>query len=138
MSNTDVQNRNVNLVHSALDNALAGRLDLVEPLFADDFILYEAEGLPFGGIYRGWQGYTEILRKLREFWTSGRKQVSRQFIPYGDDKVIIDFTIDGRIAKNGQHVEMPIVAIWQLKGGKIATIRVFFFDTKRIADLAAM
>ena len=138
MSNSDAQRKNITIVRTALDNARAGRLDDAKPFFADDFILYEAEGLPFGGVYRGWQGYIEVLKKLNQFWSSGRKQDSREFIPYGDDKVIIHFTLDGHITKNGQHVQMPVVAIWELKNGKILSIRPFFFDTKRIADLAAL
>jgi ketosteroid isomerase-like protein len=138
MSNAESQQENIEIVRAALDNARAGRLDAAEPFFADDFILYEAEGLPFGGVYRGWRGYTEVLEKLNQFWSPGRAQHAREFIPYGDDKVIIHFTLDGNITKNGRHVQMPIVAIWELRDGKISSIRPFFFDTKRIADLAAM
>jgi ketosteroid isomerase-like protein len=137
MSNTEDQQKNINIVRTTLDNARAGRLDDARPFFADDFILYEAEGLPFGGVYRGWQGYLEVLDKLNKFWSAGRAQASREFIPYGENKVIIHFTLDGHITKNGKHVQMPIVAIWELKDGKIYSIRPFFFDTKLIADLAA-
>lgn len=137
MISVDVQQSNIHVIRTALDSALAGRLDDARPFFADDFVLYEAKGLPFGGVYRGWEGYKEILGKLHDFWIPGRKQASREFVPYGDDKVIIHFTLEGRIAKNGQHVAMPVLALWELKDGKIASVRPFYFDTKRFADLAA-
>lgn len=138
MNDTDVQQANIDLVRTALDGARARRLDAIEPLFADDFILSHADGLPFGGDYRGWEGYTEALRVTGNFWGGINKLNFREFIPYGHDKVIIHFLLDGKIAKNGQRVEMPVVAIWELKGGKISRIRPFFFDTKKIADLAAI
>lgn len=137
MGNTDAQRKNIDIVRTALDNARAGRLDDARPFFAEDFILYEAEGLPFGGVYRGWRGYVEVLDKLNKFWSPGRAQGSRDFIPYGENKVIIHFTLDGQITKNGKRVQMPVVAIWELVDGKISRIRPFFFDTKLIADLAA-
>lgn len=136
MSDADVQKQNVHIVQTTLDNARAGRLDLAEPFFAADCVLHVAESLPHGGIYRGWQGYTECLKKLKTFWSATRLD-SREFIALGDNRVMVHFDLDGHIAKNGQHVQMPIVAIWELKDSKIIRIRPFYFDTKRFADLAA-
>jgi len=138
MANVEAQENNVNLVRTSLDLARAGKFELARPFFADDMIVYEAEGLPFGGVHRGWNAYMEVLKKLGQFWSPGRKQHSREFIPYGEDKVILHHTLDAHIAKNGQHVEMPIVVICELRDGKISSIRPFIFDTKKIADLAAM
>jgi ketosteroid isomerase-like protein len=139
MTVSALQQKNIDTVRTALDNARANKLEAAKPFFADDFILYEADGLPFGGEYRGWDGYVDILMRLRAFFKAGeRRQDDRSFIPYGDDKVIIHFTVDGYVAKNERHVRMPVLALWELKDGKIARIRPFFFDTKKIADLAAM
>jgi ketosteroid isomerase-like protein len=98
-----------------------------------------AEGLPFGRDFRGWQGYTELMGELKKFYSDLRPE-SMAYIPYGDDKVIMHFTIDARIAKNGQHFRMPIMTIWRLrpKDKKVVEITIFYFDTKRVADLAAM
>jgi ketosteroid isomerase-like protein len=136
MSDTDVQRKNIDIVRTALENALAGRLQLAKPFFADDLVLYEADGLPFGGVYRGWEGYTQVLAKLGQFWSFRPKEVTRAYIPYSDDKVMLHFVLDANIAHNGLHVEMPIVDIFELKDGKISVIRTFYFDTKHIADLA--
>jgi ketosteroid isomerase-like protein len=137
MANSEIQERNLHTVETGLDTARSGRMDAARPYFHDDMILIEAEGLPFGGTYRGWDGYMEVLGKLGKFWTGGRKQHSRAFIPYGDDKVIMHHTLDGHIAKNGQHVEMPVMILIGLKDGKIASIQPFLFDTKKVSDLAA-
>jgi ketosteroid isomerase-like protein len=136
-SSDNIREKNVSIVHGALANAKAGKLDQVEPLFPDEFVLYESEGLPFGGIYRGWKGYVEVLDKLKVFFAES-KHVDREFLAIDDTRVLVHFTLDAKIAKNGQHFQMPIAAIWELKDGKIVSIRPFFFDTKRISDLAAM
>jgi uncharacterized protein len=138
MPHDSARGSNVDLVRDALDLARAGNFDLARPYFAEDMIVYEAEGLPFGGVHHGWDGYLKVLKKIGQFWTAGRKNHSREFIPYGDDKVMLHHTLDAHIAKNGQHVEMPVVVIFELRDRKIASIRPFLFDTKRVADLAAL
>lgn len=134
---TAAQKKNAEIVHAVLDNARAGKLDLAEPYFAKDFVLHEAAGLPFGGEYHGWQGYKDCLVNLGKFWKGTTTHMEREFIPVGEDRVFVHFTVDAIIAKNNEHVNMPIVAIWRLENEKIVEIRPFFFDTKRIADLGA-
>jgi ketosteroid isomerase-like protein len=137
MGSVDAGDRNVHIVRTVLGDALAGRLDDLEVFFGDDFVLHHAEGLPFGGVYRGWHGYKEVLTRLKEFWST-LKTESSEFIPYGDDKVIVHFTLNARIARNDRPVQMPVVAIWELDSGKIVKIRPFLFDTKRVADLSQL
>ena len=132
-----VQNENVGLVQGAFKNGMAGRLDLVRAFFGDDFVCHVAEGIPYGRDFRGWEGYTELLGNIKTFW-SDLRQDDTQFVPYGDDKVIIHFTLDGHIAKNGQHVRMPVVAIWRLANKQVVEITIFYYDSKKVADLAAM
>jgi ketosteroid isomerase-like protein len=128
---------NVEIVHTALDFARARQLDKARPYFADDLVLHVAEGLPYGGVYHGWDGYTEVLRKLKAFWAE-TNQDSREFLPLGADRVFVHFMLRARIASNNQPVEMPVVAIWEIRDGKIARIINFYFDTRRIAELAAL
>jgi ketosteroid isomerase-like protein len=135
--NAAMQNENVDLVQGAFKNGMAGRMDLVKAFFGDAFVCHVAEGIPYGREFRGWQGYTELLGNIKTFWSDLRKD-DTQFIPYGDDKVIIHFTLDGHIAKNGQHVRMPVVAIWRLQNKQVVEITIFYYDSKKVADLAAM
>jgi uncharacterized protein len=136
MNISEAQKKNVEIVQTTLDNARAGNLKLIEHFFADDFVLHNAPGLPYGGDYHGWKGYVEQCEKLNKFWTNA-KHGEREFLPVGDNRVFVHFSIDRDISHNGQHVKMPIVAIWELKNGKVQRIRPFYFDTKQIADLAA-
>jgi ketosteroid isomerase-like protein len=137
MVSNELRARNAQIVETILNNARAGNLDVIEGYFAEDFVLHNAPGLPYGGDYFGWSGYVEQCDKLNSFWANAIHH-EREFIAVGDDRVFVHFWIDRDIAHNGQRVKMPIVAIWELKEGKVTRIRPFYFDTKRIADLAAM
>ena len=134
MGNTDVQENNIRIARSVFGTVFR---DGAERLFSRDFICHVAEGLPYGREYRGPEGYLELMGHIKNFWSDVRQE-SQQFIPYGNDKVVIHFTLDGHMAKNGQHLRMPVIAIWEIKDGKVIDIRIFYFDTKRVADLAAM
>jgi ketosteroid isomerase-like protein len=133
----EVQQKNIEIVQTALDNARAGKLDQARPYFADDFVLQVAEGIPYGGVYHGWDGYTECLRRIKEFWNYTH-QDDREFLPIGDDRVMIHFMLHGQIKKNNQLVEMPVVAFWYIKNDKISRVINFYFDSKKLAEQAAL
>jgi uncharacterized protein len=137
MSYTEAQNKNIETVQAALHAALLGEYDRLPALIADDFVIYEAESLPFGGVFRGLQGYIECMHGLNDFWAN-KGLAAPEFFAVGEDEVIILSIFDGYIKKNGQHVEMPTVSLWNLKDGKVHSARPFFFDTKKIVDLAAL
>ncbi len=137
MSYTEIQKKNIQTVRTALKNAFAGDFEVLKPLIADDFTIYEAEGLPFGGVFRGMEGYVKCMQGIDGFFTD--KVLSPpDFVPDGDSRVVMISEIDGKIARNGQPVKMPTVSLWDFKDGKIAVVRPFFHDTKKVADLAAL
>lgn len=127
---------NAAIVEAALTSARAGRLEEAESYFSPDMVLHVAESLPHGGTYRGWAGYVECLAKLKSFWSATTLH-NQAFVSLGDQRVAVSFELDGRIARNGAHVQMPIVAIWELEDGKIVRIRPYYFDTKQFCDLVA-
>lgn len=135
MSLTDQQQKNIDLVIFILSRARFGKIDELKHCFTEDFVLHNAPGLPYGGDYYGWEGYVEQCKKLDEFWAEAIHH-EREYIPAGDDRVIVHFWIDRDIAHNGKHVKLPFLSIWQFDNGKVKMIRPFCFDTKQVYDLA--
>ena len=136
MSEVDAAQQNQKIVEVLLANGHAGRWDIVRPHIADDIVLHVPAGLPFGGDYRGWQGYTDILKKIGAFFTE-LKASPREFATVGN-KVVVMARLSGRIAKNGKPISFPLTDIWELKDGKVVEITAFYYDTKAISDLAEM
>jgi ketosteroid isomerase-like protein len=141
---TDQQMDNIRLIQSIVGSGATAsyktggqpRFDYLRTVISDDYVGDLSSGMPYGREFRGWQGYQDLSAEIKKFWADLR-MVDPTFVPLGDDKVIIHFTLDGRIAKNGQHVVMPVVSIWGVKDGKADSFRVFYFDTKLVTDLAA-
>jgi ketosteroid isomerase-like protein len=131
----NIQNDNIKIVRTMLDNGLAGRWDVVKPYVSDNLVLRVPKGLPFGGDQHGWEGYMQALKNLSEFFTD-IKIGKTDLAPCGD-KVIVISSLAGRIAKNGNPVSFPLTEIWEVKNGQVVDILAFFYDTKAICDAAS-
>jgi ketosteroid isomerase-like protein len=136
MSKFDVGQQNLKIVEIMLANGHAGRWDVVRPYLSDDVVLRLPPGLPFGGDYRGWQGYMDVLKKIGAFFTE-LKGTPREFAIMGN-KIVVMNRLSGRIAKNDRLISFPLTDIWELKDGKVVEITAFYYDTKAIADLAEL
>jgi ketosteroid isomerase-like protein len=126
--------QNLKIVKAMTENGILGRWDIVQPLVADDVVIHAPEGIPYGGVYRGWQGYLNIFAAMGKFW-SDLKVGPSEFTTYSN-KVAVISQLNGRIARTGKEVSMPLAEVWEIKGGKVAAITAFYFDTKLITDLA--
>jgi uncharacterized protein len=133
MSDTDGQ-KNLQIVKTMTDNGILGRWDIVKPLVADDLVMHVPEGIPYGGVYHGWQGYLNIFAAMGKFW-SELKVGPSSFATY-DNKVAVISHLNGRIARSNKEVSMPLAEVWEIRDGRICAITAFYFDTKLLTELA--
>ncbi len=132
---TEVAARNLEIVKVMLENGHAGRWDIVKPYVSEGIALHVPASLPFGGEYRGWQGYMDVLKAIGGFFTEIKAVAPREFATVGD-KVIVVGKLSCRIAGNGKPITFPLTDVWELRDGKVVEITAFYYDTKAIADLA--
>lgn len=103
---------------------------LIEP----GAIYYQAEGLPYGGTFTGFEEWTKMYAKSAEFF---ELQIEKEPVYFSDaskDEVIIYFTIKAKAKKSGKTLLMSISEHFDLKNGKITAIRPFYYDTKQFAE----
>jgi ketosteroid isomerase-like protein len=103
-------------------------------LIAEGAIYNQAEGLPYGGTYVGFNEWTKMYAKSAEFF---ELQIEKEPVYFSDatkNEVIIYFTINCKAKKSGKNLLMPISEHFDLKNGKITAIRAFYFDTKQFAE----
>lgn len=131
---SDVTDENVKIVRTMAANGILGRWGIVRQYVSDDLVMHVPPSLPFGGDYRGWDGYLQMFNALGAFFTD-LSPAEAQFAACGD-RVIVMTTLSGLIAKNRRPISFPITAIWEVKNGKVVDIVPFYYDTKRICDVA--
>ena len=103
-------------------------------LIEEGAIYNQAEGLPYGGTYVGFNEWTKMYAKSAEFF---ELQIEKEPVYFSDaskNEVIIYFTINCKAKKSGKNLSMPIAEHFDLKNGKITAIRPFYFDTKQFAE----
>jgi hypothetical protein len=81
----------------------AASFDTLAPFFASDVVLHQAEGLPYGGIWRGHDG------------------MERFFLAMADARA------------TGQDLDFPILQSIRVVDRRITEVRPFYWDTAAIA-----
>ncbi|WP_163401066.1 nuclear transport factor 2 family protein [Flavobacterium fluviatile] len=109
-------------------------LTTMQTLIQENAVYNQAEGLPYGGTYKGYDEWTKMFVKSNEFFD---RQIEKEPVYFSDatkNEVIIYFTIKCKSKKSGKTLSMPVSEHFDLKDGKITAIRSFYFDTKLFAE----
>ena len=112
-----------------------GRGDVAAVLgaMAEDVEWHEAEGMPYGGVYRGGQAVAEnvfgpIIRDVSNFAVS-----PEELIGSGDTvAAVVRYTGTGHAT--GKQLDLSVVHVWDVRDGKIACFRQFI-DTAMFREV---
>ena len=103
-------------------------------IIEEDAVYNQAEGLPYGGTYKGFNEWTKMFAKSAELFDLQIEKEPVYFSDASKNEVIIYFTINCKSKKSGKTLSMPISEHFDLKNGKITAIRPFYYDTKQFAE----
>jgi len=108
---------------------MGGMMSLLDP----EIIVHEANGLPYGGEYRGLAGMGQLMQKLNEV-VEGFSAKAEQFFVSGDDVAAL-LRVKGRGRLTGLAIDMAVMEVWTVKNGRATSIRPFYWDTAEFARL---
>lgn len=103
-------------------------------LIEEGAVYNQAEGLPYGGKFTGFNEWVKMYAKSAEFFDVEIEKEPVYFSDATKNEVIIYFTIKAKAKKSGKTLSVPISEHFDLKNGKITDIRPFYFDTKQFAE----
>lgn len=107
----------------------------MEALLAPDFAIYEAEGLPYAGVYRGIEGWRDLLGRIGAIWST-MIPVVRHFIGDGCHfAVLMDVTLVS--VATGRTLETSVFELWTVEDGKVKEIRPHYWDTAAVAAIVS-
>jgi len=102
----------------------------VGPLFAamgDDFVAYEADSLPWGGVHRGLEANRRLVETLARYLDFATLDMHHYLV---DGEMVIALgSVVWRGIDGDQATEVPLAEAWEVRGGKAVSLRPFFFDT---------
>jgi uncharacterized protein len=111
------------------------RFDDARSLLHDDFVVYEAGGVPYSGEYHGPDGFFELFAKMNQAMelTPGE---TVQYL-HADGTVAIRGSLKFTSRACGESVEMSLVEIYTVRDGLIVELDVYYKDPSAVAVLLA-
>ena len=120
------------LLRAAEERDLEGVLDAYDP----KIVIHEAGSLPYGGVHQGLQGARRhaygFWRAWRFLQTSGERKLGATFLD-GGDRVVALFRHRAHSA-DGKKIDLPVVGVYGVRGGKVIEARMFHFDTDEVSE----
>lgn len=123
----------VAVVKSFYNGLVRNDIAALEPLLdAESLVVKEAASLPYGGEYRGLQGFRSLLAKVMESWAT----VSFADFSYatGDDLVVAMFLMHATARATRQKTSFRVMEIWRFRAGKVTAIEPYYWDTHALLD----
>ncbi len=105
---------------------------LLAPYFAEDVVLHQADGLPFGGAWHGHAGLEKFFLEMSRTWESFEIG-EQEFLAVGATSVVLT-QVRARARETGRELEFPILQTLRVENGRIVEVHPFYWDTAAIAS----
>ncbi|MFY0534180.1 nuclear transport factor 2 family protein [Nannocystis pusilla] len=105
------------------------------PFFARDVVLFQAEGLPYGGIWRGHEGLERFFLVMSGTWEVF-DLLSQEFLAT-ENPVVVRTRVHARARATGRELDFPILQTITVVDGQITEVHPFYWDTAAIARACA-
>jgi ketosteroid isomerase-like protein len=113
------------------DRDVAGVLAAYDP----EIVIRDAESLPYGGVYHGLAGAKQHAEGAAQTWnhlqSAAERKMDAVFLDSGD-YVIVLWRLRGLATSSGSRLDLPVVNVYKLRGGKIVESQMFYSDTVSI------
>jgi len=105
------------------------------PYFSPEVVLHQADGLPFGGVWRGHAGLEAFFLAMSRTWESFEIG-EQEFLAVGPTSVVRT-RVRARVRATGRELAFPILQAIRIENGQIAEVWPFYWDTSAIAEAVA-
>jgi hypothetical protein len=109
------------------------RLHDARGLLHDEFVAYEAGGLPYSGEYHGPQGFFDLLAKMTEDLELTLGPAPQCLL--AGDSVAVRSRLTFTSRASGKSVEMRLVEVYTVRDGLIVELDVYYKDPSAVAVL---
>ena len=97
-----------------------------------DFLVEEAAGLPYGGTYRGLDGWRTLSKAVTSTWSKFRiKPIA--YPGESETHCTVRFAISGVSRKTGRAFATTVLELWEFADGRLLRIDPYYFDTHALA-----
>ena len=125
--------QNLEVIKGAYAAFAGGDVPAVLGVFADDIEWHEADGMPYGGVYRGGEAVVQNVFGPISQDVEGFALTPEEFMSAGDTvAAVVRYTGTGKVT--GKPLDLPVVHVWDIQDGKAVRFRQFA-DTVKFAEV---
>ena len=106
------------------------------PFFAPDVVLYQADSLPYGGVWRGHDGLERFFLAMSRAWEAF-EMVDQEFLSDTSPLVVLT-RVRARARATGRELRFPILRTITVVDGLIAEVHPFYWDTAVIGEACSV
>jgi len=132
--NSERYNEVLTLIRNVYEWAPLGDFESIGRHVTDDFRILEADSLPFGGEYRGLEGWQSLYAHVLGMFDD--PEVTLHDVTVGEDHAIGIMTLSVTSKATGERGHFEICEVFELRDGKICGIKPYYFDTQIAVALA--
>lgn len=110
-----------------------GDFGTIATMLEPDFVLHEAGGLPYGGIYHGADGWRAVSRAVVKTWADFTFEPIAVY--EAADTLIVNFKIAGKSRRTGRAFSTTVLEIWRFRGARLREIVPYYWDTAALAAI---
>jgi uncharacterized protein len=106
--------------------------------YSDDIEIYEADVLPYGGVWRGREGVADhaagFMRAWGDLQGAEEARLDAQFFSDGADTVCAVFRHRALDPVSGARFDAPEVGVYQVRGERVVRSQMFHADSAAVID----
>jgi ketosteroid isomerase-like protein len=114
-------------------SAVAGNWEEFEACVHADFSIRESSALPFGGSYKGVEGFRKLVRTV--FTHFQRLRAEPGHYMEGDDYVAAIVSLSGTGKKTGKEFDTTVAELFRFKDGKVIEILPYYWDQQLVNEI---
>jgi uncharacterized protein len=126
------EEQNLAAIKKIYEAMFVGNMEAMKPFLDPDITVFEAESLPYGGVYRGISGVERLSRIIFETWDD--MDFKLEGFTVGGDRAVALLHFSAKGKKTGKYFSFPIAEAWRFRDGKAIEWRPFYYDPKRASD----
>lgn len=105
----------------------AGDTDALRGLAHSNFELWQNTKLPYGGVYRGAEGFLDFLGKFMATFDIERLENTRTFTS-PDGGVVSEFAFKGTVKHGGRAFDTLLIEVWSFSENQVLKIVTYWFE----------
>lgn len=119
---------NVALKDRFVAAVFAGDQETLRSVAHPDFELWQNRLLPYGGTYKGAEGFLAFLEKFSATFEIEQLENTRTFTS-DSGGVVSEFAFKGKLLSNGRPFDTKLIEVWDFADGKVLKIVTYWFET---------